>query len=169
MSNRVMRAVDNWWWRRASARRLDRHPIYLCSLIGVLLPAASIFWYGPNPTSGVAALSELTQVMLCGCITLGAALALVASAAPSHRVTWAYRMAFSATPAIVAGLGVYGWVTLATADTPSSALGGMLAPMLALGFAGKSLSFWLESRRIEHNTGALLQVAINHQNNNDEP
>lgn len=158
---RLLAPIDKWWSQRASARRLDRHPVYLCSLIGVMLPAASIFWFGPNPTSGVAALSELTQVMLCGCIAFGAALALIAAAAPNHRITWAYRMAFSATPAIVAGLTVYSWVILSSADTPSSAMGGMLTPMLALGYAGKAFAFWLESRRIEHTANQLLEAVMN--------
>lgn len=163
-----IKALDVWWEKTSPKRRLDHHPLYVCVLVGLLGPALSIVMFGPLPASALAGMSDTLQVMLCTLLVMHSVIGLHAVflgtrfylKGPLKR---AYRLGYSAAPAGVASLFVYGVVVLANAFQSvsakimvMSALSGILTPLLGLGVALQALLFWLESRRIERNEKHII-------------
>lgn len=167
---KLVQRLDNWWEQVSPKRRLDRGPVYLCVLLGLAGPALSIILFGPVPNNAaLLGMSDGLQIAMCGLIFLHCVLGLHAACAgarfyfPAMTAKRAYRLGYSAAPAGVAALCVYGAVILSNAFQAVtvkiavvSALSGILTPALGVGIAVQAVLFWLESRRIDRNEQAII-------------
>jgi hypothetical protein len=104
-------------------------------------------------------------VEMCACILVGGLVKL--HGVLSHSRLWfpgttlrrCYQLGYTGAPIASAGLFVYGYFILEHTHNWTSALGGVLTPLLGLGVLLQGGVYWLEARRIERVERAMIRIA----------
>lgn len=158
-------ALDTWWLRKSSQRRLDRNAIGICALFGFVGPTLSVILVGPAPSSALSGMPDGLQISMCVCIVVGLLTMLYGALSgfpwwfPNTPIRRSYAMGYTGAPAAVIGLGVYAYFIIMNTQTWSSALSAVLTPVLALGISIQAFTYWLEVRRIEAVEDRVLATA----------
>lgn len=154
--------LDHWWRNRR--KRIDRGPANFCALIGLVLPAFSIVWQGPVPSSSLTQMSDELQIAMCACIFVGGLWKLHGVLCgsrwwfPRKPLKHCYQYGYQGAPIITSGLFVYGWYLAASTPNFLSALGTVLAPLLGLGIGLQGVEYWLEVRCMEDEEHVRLAI-----------
>lgn len=164
--------LDRWWARRE--RRLDRTPMNVFVMLGLMSPALSIILRGPSPISSVADMPDITQIAMCACIFVGLGTCLHGAVMrsrwwfPKASLIRCYRKGMSGGPIAVAGLWVYTYFLYVNTVSVWGTLNAFLTPALSLGVASNCLWYALEIRLIrrrkaEFTQRALIKAQIEHE------
>lgn len=169
-----MARLDAWWTRHAPEGRIDRNPLVICALLGLMGPSLAIVLVGPIPTSALQGMPDALQITMCTFIFLGCGGMLHGAMLGARWYFYgtrrnALRRAYASAPMAVSGLIVYGAFILANTDgNVIAALGAVLTPFLGVGLFLLSLVYWLEVRRMEHAVPEIIEQVLAEATEDDD-
>lgn len=150
-----VKALDQWWTRRIADGRVDRNPLAICALLGLMGPTLAIILTGPAPSSVLSGMPDDLQVTMCAFIFVGCGGMLHGAMLGARWYFYgtrrtALRRSYTSAPLAVSGLVVYGGFILGNTDgNVIAALSGILTPALGLGLLLLAGKYWLEERRMQ--------------------
>lgn len=158
-------SLDVWWERKAPTLRLDHYPANLFLLVGLIFWTISVIRLGPAEGSPLRVMPPWLELSMAVCILVGCLVKL--HGVLSHSRFWfsntplrrCYQLGYTGAPIAASGLFVYGWYILEHTPTWTSALAGLLAPLLGAGILLQGCVYWLESRRLEHFEHRMISIA----------
>jgi vacuolar-type H+-ATPase subunit I/STV1 len=142
-------------------KRLDHGPMYMCVMFALLMVSMSMIAVGPVPNSVVDELSNSTQDLLALCIFVGSAICVTGITLGTRflrrgiDIRRCYILQICGMPAVTVSLWVYGWAIIHGTESWTSALGGVMGPMIGLGALINAVTFVREIRRINRNIKLL--------------
>jgi hypothetical protein len=153
----ALKRLEIAWSEWSKKRRIDSNFGNLFMLVGLMAPALSIVMNGPVPSSSLADMSDLLQILMCTFMFIGCGTKLFGALAGrrwffNRMPLWTcYRLgvtgAFFASPAG----WVYGYYLFNNTPNAWSAVAAVSTPCFATGIALQAVLYWLEARRLERN------------------
>lgn len=147
---RILILLDSWWENREHRNRVDRDPMYICVMVGLIVVAFGLM-FGAG-----TGLDPVLEDWLSLMIFVGAAIVFLGMSSGRPGLFLknldrrrSYMLAVIGTPAVVFGLWVFSGSVVISALIWPSKLSGALGLFLGLGALLEAVGLLLEIRRID--------------------